>query len=584
MPGRNVARGRGLSERGRIAKMLDDMMAQERSPAVHPAIALALHATLVALIVRWVSIYAWDDGAITLAYSKAFASSGRIALTALSEQVEGFSSVSWFLLNAAFARLDLTFEHAILAAQIAAGVFLGGTILLTWRLGRSLGLRSDTTFAVLVVLALFGPAITEVANGMEMTLLTACGLAMIHALYMRRNLAVFAVVAVVFLGARFEAMIYYAAILAPLLLQRRFRTFFALALFGLGVIGLQEVARMMLFGDIVPNTIRAKMHAPYSSAGLGALQAHFHGTIEALAALFPLLFAGAAALNWSARARREWLEAVRAPRAIAPGVLALLSTTAAVIAFVTLVGKNWGYTGRMEFLALPCGLLLAGMIFDRYLPAMRVRWRRALLLAITGAIILASWMQSAGPIIAVGVANARGEPVGQRLGVNPASYRQTALAVQDVRRRAGLKRIVFLTPDVGGVGLCCSDIRVVDIALLTNQQLARKGYQAFRQVFARERPEVIGVQLMWAEFSGIYDLPAFREDYEPAIVHDTRFYIRRDVVAAMARSGPLTYCQVRDDACLRRPLAEHRYVEHASKFDDVAFLRQGRVLIMDQGT
>ena len=42
----------------------------------------------------------WDDGAITLAFAKTFAHHGLVALTPHSETVEGFSSVSWFLLNA----------------------------------------------------------------------------------------------------------------------------------------------------------------------------------------------------------------------------------------------------------------------------------------------------------------------------------------------------------------------------------------------------------------------------------------------------------------------------------------------------
>ena len=45
----------------------------------------------------------WDDGAITLAFSRTFAQDGLIALTRHSEVVEGFSSVSWFLLNAVAA-------------------------------------------------------------------------------------------------------------------------------------------------------------------------------------------------------------------------------------------------------------------------------------------------------------------------------------------------------------------------------------------------------------------------------------------------------------------------------------------------
>ena len=42
-----------------------------------------------AISIFYVGSYVWDDGAITLAFSKTFASSGKIALTPVSEIVEG---------------------------------------------------------------------------------------------------------------------------------------------------------------------------------------------------------------------------------------------------------------------------------------------------------------------------------------------------------------------------------------------------------------------------------------------------------------------------------------------------------------
>jgi hypothetical protein len=52
--------------------------------------------TVLALFVR---DNGWDDGAITLAYARTFALDGKIALTGVSDPGEGFSSLSWFLLN-----------------------------------------------------------------------------------------------------------------------------------------------------------------------------------------------------------------------------------------------------------------------------------------------------------------------------------------------------------------------------------------------------------------------------------------------------------------------------------------------------
>jgi hypothetical protein len=561
----------------------NDRTEPARSPASYLYAALILHAVLVAVVVHWIGIYAWDDGAITLAFSKTFAETGRIALTAASEQVEGFSSIAWFLLNAALARLGPSFEGAIMMAQIATGLCLGLTLVLVRLLADHFGLRPTTTLAVLVVLALFGPSLHEAANGMEMTLLAASGLALVYALYVRRSYAFAAAAAVVFLATRFEAMVYYAAILAPLLRQRRYRDFLALALLGLAIVGVQEWLRLMLFDDYVPNTVRAKVHPPYASTGWGAVDAHYRGAREALASLFPLVLGGIAALVLSRTARSDLMSGLRAPWSIPDRVLILLAPILAVIVFVTAIGKTWGYTGRMEFLALPCGLLLFGMMWDRYVvgrAGVGTRAGHALLAVVTGAIILVSWHESADVPIRIALKNALGDEYRNRTDVNPATYRLTGEAVEHVARLAGRDTIVLLTPDVGGVGLCCSQIRVVDLGLLTNQKLATQGYRAFGEVMAREKPHVLAVQLMWADLAGVYDQPAFAH-YQPAIVRNTRLYIRRDLVAAMARKGPLTFCAVTDPICRERALRNHRYVEHSAPEDDRAFLEQGSILLID---
>jgi hypothetical protein len=554
-----------------------------RSPISHLYVALALHAVLVAVVVRWIGIYAWDDGAITLAFSKTFAEAGQVALTAASEQVEGFSSISWFVVNAVLALFRPSFEGAIMMSQIATGVCLGLSLLLVWRLARHFGLRSETTLAVLVTLALFGPSLHEVANGMEMTLLAASGLMLIYTLHVRRSPALFAIVAAVFLAARFEAMIYYAALLAPLLYQKRYRSFFVLAILGLIIVGIQEWLRLALFGDYVPNTIRAKVHPPYASVGSAALYSHYRGGLEALASMFPLVLGAGAALVLSGFARADLLSKLRAPWTIPDTVIILLAPIAAVIVFVTAIGKTWGYTGRMEFLALPCGLILVGLMWDRYVVdrgGLSGKAEHMLLVIVTTGIILLSWHESAAKPISVALANAGGDEYRNRADVNPATYRETAGAVALVGRLAGLDTVVLVTPDVGGVGLCCRNIRVIDLGLLTHQQLAREGYRAFPEVFAKENPDVLAVHLMWAELSGIYDLRAFQE-YQPAIVRNTRLYVRQDLVAAMARHQRMRFCEVREPTCRAKALQRHRYAADSTERDDRAFLEQGRILLLE---
>jgi hypothetical protein len=180
----------------------------KRVSLVYPAPAIVLQFIMTALIVVYVGIFNWDDGAITLAYSRTFAETGRVALTAASEQVEGFSSVSWFLVNAMVAVSHPGFEEAILFSQLLASVFLALAVLLTFLIARELDLRESTTAAILIIFSVFGPSISEISNGMEMTLMASSCLAIVYFLYFRENWPLLLFSTVIFLSTRFEAMIY----------------------------------------------------------------------------------------------------------------------------------------------------------------------------------------------------------------------------------------------------------------------------------------------------------------------------------------------------------------------------------------
>lgn len=557
----------------------------DRSPAWHPILALGLLGGLVAFIVRWVGIYGWDDGAITLAFAKTFAATGRIALTPASETVEGFSSPAWFALNAALARLNPSFEQAIALSQAAAGLFLGAALLFAWLLGRAISLHRDTTLAVLVILALFGPAVAEIANGMEMTLHAASGLALIYAIHARKAGGWIAFAAIVFLASRFEAMVYYAGIVAPLLWERRYRAFVVLVIMGLAIVGLQLALRYAVLGELVPNTIYAKMHPPYTFPGIAGLWNRVRGGMEVVMALLPLVLGTAAALAASPRLRADWRAQLRPPSRIAPWVIRLLAPIVTITLFAFVTGKNWGYTGRMSFLALPCGLLLTGMLFDRLrTDAAAAGQSRARVALVTGPvmIIALSWIQSARPPLGVALQTMGGgqAALDAAIEINPATYRKTGLAAERIRRMAGLKTLVLLTADVGGVGLCCSAIRVVDTGLLTNHQLAHEGLQSFPQLFARERPHVLELHLGWAEALNIYENPAFLASYQPALVNNTRFFVRQDLIAPLIAGGA-RMCELTEASCLRRATVTHRYRTHVNAQDDAAFLANGRVLIVD---
>ena len=146
-----------------------------RSAVSRLGLAIVLFVQFAALIAVCLLIgdNGWDDGAITLAFSRTFAHHGRVALTPYSETVEGFSSVSWFLLNAlaALARPSYDARDPRLSG-LAALCIVASTALLARTCAL---LRLDRIFTTLTVVtfAAWGCSFSEASNGMEMGLLAA---------------------------------------------------------------------------------------------------------------------------------------------------------------------------------------------------------------------------------------------------------------------------------------------------------------------------------------------------------------------------------------------------------------------------
>ncbi|UEM03960.1 hypothetical protein JL101_000485 [Skermanella rosea] len=552
-----------------------------RSPFAELGLALGVQLVMIVLITRLVGVHAWDDGAITLAFSRTFAESGLIALTSVSEVVEGYSSTAWFLINAAMALFRPGFEGAILASQVATGIFLGVATVFVWLIARHLGLRSRTRLAILLVFSLSGPAVSEVSNGMEMTLLTAAGLALFHALYVRENRLLLAVAIVVFLTTRFEAMIYYAALLAPLLLHGRYRNFILLAVAGMAVVALHGAVRYMVFGDVFPNPVHAKMHVPYSLSGLQGVKLRLIAAVEITATLLPLVLAVSALLliPWNGLSGR-----LSALKPVRNDLLALAAPVVAVVLFAILIGKNWGYVGRMQFLALPFVLLIFGLVYDRLADPARAVSARPALVAACALTILFSWIVSARPPIAqmARTLSSGGGQVAEVYGTTPETYRRTGLAVDRLRQLVGKDTITFATPDVGGLALCCDRIRVVDLGLLASRKLAREGYAALPAILAEERPDAIEVHQHWGVNSKIYTIPEFRDNYQPVIIDRTRFYLRNEHAEKLIGERRAEWCAAEEADCAASALRTHRYVNSVTKLDDAAFLERKRVLMVGE--
>jgi hypothetical protein len=157
--------------------------------------------------------------------------------------------------------------------------------------------------------------------------------------------------------------------------------------------------------------------------------------------------------------------------------------------------------------------------------------------------------------------------------VTPQSFRRTGTIVEWLASLLELPTIGLVTPDAGGVGLCCRHLRIIDIGLLTNRRLAKEGYAAMPAVLA-ERPDVIEVKAIWTRVSQIQKLPAFAENYRPAIINDKRFFLRKDHAERLLRRGVAQWCPIVEKPCLEMVLG-------LEISDQAQFLSKGRFLVLN---
>ena len=211
----------------------------------------------------------WDDGAITLAFARTFARHGVVALTPRSETVEGFSSVSWFLLNALPALARPSFERAILFSQVLSVLSICASTALLGRTCSLLRLDRRWTTLTVITFAAWGCSFYEAGNGMEMGLLAAAFLVLVNELLSPQPRA-FWLAAGVFLAVttRFEAVVYVALLALGVVSVRGRRAFWVIVAACVGTVLLLSSWRLAVFGDVLPNTFWAKRWPPYAAFGV----------------------------------------------------------------------------------------------------------------------------------------------------------------------------------------------------------------------------------------------------------------------------------------------------------------------------
>jgi hypothetical protein len=507
----------------------------------------------------------WDDGAITLAFARTFARHGRVALTPYSEVVEGFSSVSWFLLNWLAALARPSYRAAIAASQVLSALSICATTVL---LARTCALlRFDRLFATLTVVAFaaWGCSFAEASNGMEMGLLAAAFLVMVNELLSPQPRIFWLGTGVVLaVTTRFEALFYVGLLALSVLSVPGRRAFWGIVLTCLGTVVLLSCWRLAVFSDVLPNTYWAKRWPPYAASGLvervkGAweLPSFF---------LLPLVALQIARRSGFAPGGALW-----PPRRT---LLILAGPILGAVLVGGLVGESWGYRGRMPYFAFPLVLLLCALLFSSWVNAKRTRLREAVAAGLFLFLIVKS--KTALPSDELRAASEGGA------FVTPHTYAESGRVFRRFVSAAGLQQATILTPDVGGLALCCDEFRIVDLASLSNRKLARRGRVALAEVLDTEAPDLVEAHWQWASSGALYDLPYFRAHYVPAFGGGTKLWLRRDVAQAIERNGRGCWLPV-DRKDIQEALRTDRYAGRDLPEDRRSFEAPGTVLALDQG-
>jgi hypothetical protein len=465
--------------------------------------------------------FSWDDAAITAAFSRTWAQSGRFALTPVSQTVEGYSSALWFLLLS----VPYFFTHhpdaGLIWMKILSAVFAALCLPLIYRI--ALRQFANQTAAMVSVL-LFAFCFTthqEIDNGMEM------------------NMAAFLLLLLFHLLTRPETRhrVIYASIVVCLLLLTRFEMPFMLGLLFCGFLyagwrrrpdtvpprdlwiifavaalffGATAVWRHHVFGEWMPNTIYAKRFLPYKdwSTPTKFLQTRLLALNEPIRVLrFPMAIA-VAVCAWGLYSERlSWASLSRVHPAF--WLLAL-----GCFLFGAMFGQNWGHAGRMIAAMIPFLILtVVGMCVVAVPDRRSLTW-------VFGVVLVAHslvWLRHAiHPFHIVSMEDI--EPVG--------------FGADAIRAALHQDRLVVMMSDVGSSSLCCAQLAVVDSGLLSDPTLARTGWDGFASYFGQARPELVETHYFWAQDEHIYNGDLL-DGYSIVASNGVRFFLRDDLYAKL---------------------------------------------------
>jgi hypothetical protein len=465
----------------------------------------------------------WDDGAITAAFARTFAHTGKLALTPTSEQVEGFSSLTWMLVLAAGDRIIHSFAAMLAWSKIASAICFSASLFLFRKIAARFLDGLFLPFAVLLLAFIVTP-LTETINGMEMNLYMLLILWLASILLTKERLT--------------PAKLTLAALISWVILCTRFESPYLLFFLYLGVwlefsqrgpvawlvsadalfFSAIELWRKKTFGLWLPNTILAKRWPPYSVRGTRDI---LNNRYDALAELFQILYFPIVLLVLIWAIKRIWLAPVQnasKPRENSP-VLWIISVSA--ILFDLMLGQNWGHPGRMILAFLPFIVLLLVSGYRTIAPS-----NQPALQIVIFVVVFAHAAAWASLALAATHENLASAARVERVGV----------AVDHIRRVLHREKLSAFIPDVGASSLCCERLTIFDSALLANRSMAASGFQGTMSFLDANRPDVIETHGPWAQEAGFYT-NHYLDGFGVVEADGVFLFVRKDLYRQLIDSG-----------------------------------------------
>ena len=483
-------------------------------------------AVLAQVIVAWrFWSLTWDDSAITLAFARTLAHTGRIEPTPGSGIVEGYSTTLWMLLMAAAARFVTSPTTLLAVAKISTLLLNIANILLMRRWFLSwLKETSGETIANLIAGSVgCGLMFYETINGMETPLILTLVLVMLL-LFPRAAPASrlwYLLAGSAFLLTRWEA----AWLLVPfLLIERTRRRALISSVTWLAVFIVSNIVRWQYFGSILPNTIIAKRGAPYIKSTLGGeLHRHLGEPVFILASCKAILLVVLGALLYERLILRDTSPLSQRLRASFPDSWQLRFTlffTLFSLILSTAIGANWGPVVRSFYCGWPFLFCLV------LLPLFRLRLR-----TLTWATAALCGFALLRMFVHVQELRASDTPVYMpraKIG----DIADMASVLTDIQTASHHPQLVYAGPDMGAVMLYTNGVRVIDLGLLCDSRLAHQRYPAIHSYVLQEhQPDVIEVHDFWTKLTGLPADPLFLERYRPVYIDGLRVFLARALIA-----------------------------------------------------